>query len=227
MNSRAVNIALSPSTRVELKSERKVLWRKWYQGLYFIASFRNQLDKYAYLINLDSNSKNNYIQIIGSNCRCKVSSEGRCKCKISLNPFPHRAQLLYAVHPFVCCCALLRNIIINTSSDKPLTWQLYSHTKIGVYFLIPFIYPWYIGCPYLTGNTCTSPIQAQQVNVICRFWRWYINITISILDIIHRPAFYFKLNSTPQDSSYLTGNIYMSLLRAQQVNDIYRFVTMM
>jgi hypothetical protein len=27
-------------------------------------------------------------------------------------------------------------------------------------------------------------------------WRCYINITITILDIIHRPAFYLKLNST-------------------------------
>jgi hypothetical protein len=23
-------------------------------------------------------------------------------------------------------------------------------------------------------------------------WRWYINITITILDIIHRPVFYLK-----------------------------------
>jgi hypothetical protein len=27
-------------------------------------------------------------------------------------------------------------------------------------------------------------------------WRWYINITITILEIIHRPVFYLKLNST-------------------------------
>jgi hypothetical protein len=27
-------------------------------------------------------------------------------------------------------------------------------------------------------------------------WRWYINITVTILDIIHRPVFYLKLNST-------------------------------
>jgi hypothetical protein len=25
-------------------------------------------------------------------------------------------------------------------------------------------------------------------------WRWYINITITILDIIHRPVFYLKRN---------------------------------
>jgi hypothetical protein len=33
-------------------------------------------------------------------------------------------------------------------------------------------------------------------------WWWYINITITILDIIHRPVFYLKLNST----LYLTGS---------------------
>jgi hypothetical protein len=27
-------------------------------------------------------------------------------------------------------------------------------------------------------------------------WRCYINITITVLDIIHRPVFYLKLNST-------------------------------
>jgi hypothetical protein len=25
-------------------------------------------------------------------------------------------------------------------------------------------------------------------------WRWYINITITVLDIIHRPVFYLKHN---------------------------------
>jgi hypothetical protein len=40
----------------------------------------------------------------------------------------------------------------------------------------------------------TSPLLAQQVNAIYRFWRWYINIIITILDIIHRPVFYLKHN---------------------------------
>jgi hypothetical protein len=37
-------------------------------------------------------------------------------------------------------------------------------------------------------------------------WRWYINITITILDIIHCPVFYLKLNSTQYVCPYLTGN---------------------
>jgi hypothetical protein len=37
-------------------------------------------------------------------------------------------------------------------------------------------------------------------------WRWYVNITITILDIIHRPVFYLKLNSTLYVCPYLTGN---------------------
>jgi hypothetical protein len=41
---------------------------------------------------------------------------------------------------------------------------------------------------------------------IC-LWRWYINITITILDIIHRPEFYLKLNSTLYVSPYLTRSI--------------------
>jgi hypothetical protein len=54
-------------------------------------------------------------------------------------------------------------------------------------------------------------------------WRWYINITITILDIIHL-SFKTQLNSIslsiPQ-RKHIT-----SPLRAQQVNAIYRFVTM-
>jgi hypothetical protein len=38
----------------------------------------------------------------------------------------------------------------------------------------------------------TSPLRAQQVNAIYRFVGWYINITFTILDIIHRPVFYLK-----------------------------------
>jgi hypothetical protein len=37
-------------------------------------------------------------------------------------------------------------------------------------------------------------------------WQCYINITITILDIIHRPVFYLKLNSTLQVCLYLAGN---------------------
>jgi hypothetical protein len=35
----------------------------------------------------------------------------------------------------------------------------------------------------------TFPLKAQQINAIYSLWRWYINITITILDIIHRPVF--------------------------------------
>jgi hypothetical protein len=37
-------------------------------------------------------------------------------------------------------------------------------------------------------------------------WPYYINITITILDIIHLPVFYLKLSSTLQVCPYLTGN---------------------
>jgi hypothetical protein len=59
-------------------------------------------------------------------------------------------------------------------------------------------------------------------------WRWHINITITNLDIVHRPVFYLKLNSTQLNSIGLSvthRKHITSLLRAQQVNAIYRFVT--
>jgi hypothetical protein len=56
-----------------------------------------------------------------------------------------------------------------------------------------------------------------------------MNITITILDIIHRPVFYLKLNSTQLnclDLSVPHRKHITSPLRAQQVNAVYRFVTM-
>jgi hypothetical protein len=38
----------------------------------------------------------------------------------------------------------------------------------------------------------TSPLRAQQVNAIYRFVTMVINITVTVLDIIHRPFFYLK-----------------------------------
>jgi hypothetical protein len=55
-------------------------------------------------------------------------------------------------------------------------------------------------------------------------WRWYINKTITILDIIHSPVFYLKLNSI--GLSVLHRKDITSPLRAQKVNAIYRFVVM-
>jgi hypothetical protein len=38
----------------------------------------------------------------------------------------------------------------------------------------------------------TSPLQAQQVMRSTGLWRCYINITITILDIIHHPVLYLR-----------------------------------
>jgi hypothetical protein len=43
-------------------------------------------------------------------------------------------------------------------------------------------------------------------------WRWYINITITILDIIHRPVFYLK------------HDVSCRCFKQRNVNKIYRFV---
>jgi hypothetical protein len=54
-------------------------------------------------------------------------------------------------------------------------------------------------------------------------WRWYINITITVLDIIHRRVFYLKHKMdnvrTSQEARYISAKV-------QPVNAIYRFVTM-
>jgi hypothetical protein len=47
-------------------------------------------------------------------------------------------------------------------------------------------------------------------------WQWYINIPITILDIIHRPVFYLNLNST----LYVCLNLHMKMVvRPKHVAD--------
>jgi hypothetical protein len=79
-------------------------------------------------------------------------------------------------------------------------------------------------CSYLTGNTLSLPYEPSRLMLSIGLWRCYINITITVLDIIHRPVFYLKLNSIclfVPHRKHIT-----SPLRAQQVNAMYRFVTM-
>jgi hypothetical protein len=61
-------------------------------------------------------------------------------------------------------------------------------------------------CPYLTGNSLHLQYEHNRLMIYIGLWRCYINITITILDIIHRPAFYLELNSTLLVCPYLTGN---------------------
>jgi hypothetical protein len=61
-------------------------------------------------------------------------------------------------------------------------------------------------CPYLTKNILHFCFEPNMLILSIGLWRWYINITITILNIIHRPAFYLILNWTLNVSPYLTGN---------------------
>jgi hypothetical protein len=61
-------------------------------------------------------------------------------------------------------------------------------------------------CPYLTGNTLHLCYEPNTLTLSIGLWRWYINITIRILVIFHRPVLYLKLKSALKVCSYLTGN---------------------
>jgi hypothetical protein len=61
-------------------------------------------------------------------------------------------------------------------------------------------------CLYLTGNMLLLRYESNRLMLSIGLWRWYINITITILDIVHRPVFYLKLYSTLQGCPHLTGN---------------------
>jgi hypothetical protein len=61
-------------------------------------------------------------------------------------------------------------------------------------------------CPYLTEDTLRLHYKPNRLMPSIGLWRWYINISITILDIMHRPVFYLKLNSSLYVCPYLTGN---------------------
>jgi hypothetical protein len=46
--------------------------------------------------------------------------------------------------------------------------------------------------PHLAGNKLRLLYEPNRLILSIGLWRWYINITIAILDIIHRPVFYLK-----------------------------------
>jgi hypothetical protein len=51
-------------------------------------------------------------------------------------------------------------------------------------------------CPYHTRNTLRLRYEPNRLMLSIGLWRWYINTTITILDIMHRPVYHLKLNST-------------------------------
>jgi hypothetical protein len=61
-------------------------------------------------------------------------------------------------------------------------------------------------CPYLTGNILRLRYEPYGLMLSIGLWRWYINISLTILDVIHRPVFYLKLKTTLYVCPYLTGN---------------------
>jgi hypothetical protein len=56
-----------------------------------------------------------------------------------------------------------------------------SHRPVFYLKLIPTLQV----CPYLTGNTLRLPYEPNRLMLSIGSWRWYINITITIMDTIH------------------------------------------
>jgi hypothetical protein len=80
-------------------------------------------------------------------------------------------------------------------------WRWYINTTItildiihGLVFYLKLNSILY-ACPYLTSNKLRLHYESKRMLSI-DLWRWYINVTITILDIIHGPVFYLNLNST-------------------------------
>jgi hypothetical protein len=47
-------------------------------------------------------------------------------------------------------------------------------------------------CPYLAGNALRLLCEPNRLMLSTGLWQWHINITITILNIIHRPVFYLN-----------------------------------
>jgi hypothetical protein len=125
----------------------------------------------------------------------------------------------------------LWNFLLYGLNQYPLSyiglWRWYINITITILHIIhrPVFYlqlNWTLWvCPYLTRNKLRLRYEPNRLKLSVDFWRWYINVTITILDIIHCPVFYLKLNSVGLSVPHRKQ--FTSPLRTQQVN---RFVTM-
>jgi hypothetical protein len=57
-------------------------------------------------------------------------------------------------------------------------------------------------CPYLTRNTLRVRYEPNRLMLSIGLWRWYINISVIILGIIHRPVFYLEQDVSERETSF-------------------------
>jgi hypothetical protein len=131
-------------------------------------------------------------------CRGESCVQIDLHCPIHLHGLLHKDRFTFCLmleaecclegEPYLClddnlfqCCFIHRNgwssSDFSSRSCHTFRWQPY-----GREFLCEFKFP----------TDLWIPGSIRSVGL----WRWYINITITILDIIHRPVLYLKLNST-------------------------------
>jgi hypothetical protein len=131
---------------------------------------------------------------------------------------------------------------LNCVSDKPGTFVLsVTHlvtnslsvdhfATLSKFWILSIVLPFISNSGQLSRFVLTSQetlhlrYEPNGLMLSIGLWRWYINITITVLDIIHRHIFHLKLNSIGLSVPHRED--IKSSLRAQQVNAIYTFVTM-
>jgi hypothetical protein len=69
-----------------------------------------------------------------------------------------------------------------------------------------------IGLSVPHGNTLRLRYEPNRLMLSIGLWRRYINITITILDIIHRPLFHLKYNFRPEVEPSQLGPIDRAIL---------------
>jgi hypothetical protein len=144
-------------------------------------------------------------------------------------PFGTHDQILSLSFPYrqsLCCSScrapsLMRGRVCNLQSNR---WLVRSDPEVRVLFpaLSDFLRSSGSGTWSITENALRLRYGPNRLMLSIGLWRWYINITVTILDIIHCSVFYLKLNSislSVPHRKHIT-----SPLRAQQVNAIYSFV---
>jgi hypothetical protein len=91
-----------------------------------------------------------------------------------------------------------QNTYQNWKLESVGLWRLYINITITILdiihrpvFYLKFNSTLYV-CSYLTGNTLRLRYEPNRLMLSIGLWRWYVNITITTLDIIHHPVFYLK-----------------------------------
>jgi hypothetical protein len=116
----------------------------------------------------------------------------------------HCSVFYLKLYPILCVCPYVtgNTLWLRIEPNRLMLsiglWRLYIYITVTILDIIhcrvfSLKLNWTLQvCMYITVNTLCVLTEPNMLMLSIGLWRWYINITITILDIIHLPVFYLK-----------------------------------